>query len=267
MMVDTTTGEGWRTLFITVGAVGIFWAVLWLINTSGERAKIIDSPPEPDPNSRAVASSRFVDVFAMKLFWICLITGVCVNLCWHFYNQWFPRYLTEEIQLSGRKEQWILAGFYVCADLGSMASGWMTRKLARSGYTVETARKRVMFGLGVAVLLLSAPAGFLPNDMLAVKFALFYLVAASAMGGFAIFFSLAQDIVPIHTAKILGVCGCISWLVISAAAMVAGGFAGPGRYAYLFLAVGMVPFIAGVIGHWWPEPPSEDEIREELSPA
>lgn len=266
--VNTETGSGWRSLFVLVGGIGALWAILWLWFTRGERAVEIDSPPKLDPGVVETGPPvGFTAVLGMPLFWICLATGVCVNLCWHFYNQWFPRYLTEDAAVSGRIEQWVLAGFFIAADLGSLSSGWTTRRLVRAGYTVEMSRKLVMLLLAVVILIATVPAAYLPKEnLLPVKFALFFVVAAAAMGGFAIFFSLAQDIVPRHTAKILGVCGCASWLVISGATMIVGSLVGPGRYAEVFLAIGSVPLLAAAIGFFWPEPrrqsPNSAEFAE-----
>jgi len=290
LFVDPETGAGWRALFVTVGGVGAGWAVLWVVCTRGERGREIDAPAtadEPNPPTpfpqregeagearRAEGSSSgpppflgeglgerlsslpFAAVFGMRLFWVCLGTGVCVNLCWHFYNQWFPRYLTEDLRVTARAEQLVLAGFFIAADLGSIASGWTTRKLVRAGYSVERSRQLVMTGLAVVVCAATVPAALLPADPVGAKFACFFVVAAAAMGGFAIFFSLAQDIVPRHTAKILGVCGCASWLVISGVTQEVGRYAGPGKYADLFLLIGCVPLVAAAIGWLWPVPPS-----------
>lgn len=253
--VNTETGSGWRNLFVLVGGIGAVWAILWMVFTRGERAVAIDAIPQADPGvGEEHATASFLAVFTMPLFWICLGTGVCVNLCWHFYNQWFPRYLTEDLAVSGQVEQVVLAGFFIAADLGSLTSGWLTRKLARSGFSVEMSRKIVMLILGTIVLTATVPAAFLPKESwLPAKYAFFFIVAAAAMGGFAIFFSLAQDIVPRHTAKILGICGCASWLVISGVTMIVGSIVGPGRYAEVFLVVGSVPLLAAAIGWFWPE--------------
>lgn len=253
LVVNTSTGEGWRTLFVAVGAVGVVWALLWMVTTAGDRAAVIDATGA-GPEGPA-APVPFAAVFGLRMFWVCLTTGVGVNLCWHFYNQWFPRYLTQDLAVSPRDEQLILAGFFVAADLGSMASGWTTRRLARAGHTVERSRQLVMTGLAVVVLAATVPAALLPaGDLFGLKVACFLVVAAAAMGGFAVFFSLAQDIVPQHTAKILGVCGCMSWLVISGVTKGIGelDLAGPGKYAGLFLAIGCVPLLAAAAGWLWP---------------
>ncbi len=165
--------------------------------------------------------------------------------------------MTEDLKLSGRTEQYVLAAFFVAADVGSLVSGWSTRKLVRAGRTVERSRKLVMTGLAVLVFVATVPAALLPVDLLPVKFGLFFVVAAAAMGGFAIFFSLAQDIVPRHTAKILGVCGCASWLAISGVSKAVGGYAAPGKYAELFIAVGCVPLAAALAGWLWKEPAAQ----------
>jgi ACS family hexuronate transporter-like MFS transporter len=255
LFVNRQTGEGWRALFVVVGAVGLVWAVLWAVSTRGERGREIDAVPPDEPGAGPV---RFSSVFTMRTFWLCLTTGLCVNVCWHFYNQWFPRYLTEDLRVSARDEQLILAGFFVAADLGSMLSGWTTRKLARSGHSVERSRQIVMTGLALVVVAATVPAAYLPAEERAAKFALFFVVASAAMGGFAIFFSLAQDVVPRHTAKVLGMCGCASWLAISRVTQVAGSLAGPGKYAELFLAVGCVPLGAAAAGWLWPRPAQEN---------
>jgi sugar phosphate permease len=273
LFVDPETGQGWRMLFIGVGGVGAAWALLWMLNTRGDRGREIDAPPtadepaatsqpggDPDvPDAPPVTpppTTPFLAVFGISLFWICLGTGIFVNVCWHFYNQWFPRYLTEDLRISARTEQLVLAGFFIAADIGSMLSGWTTRKLVRARFSVERSRQLVMTGLGLIVLAASVPAALLPVDLLGAKYAMFFVVAAAAMGGFAIFFSLAQDILPRHTAKILGVCGCLSWLAISGVTKAIGAYdlAGPGKYAGLFLVIGCSPLVAAAVGWFWPGP-------------
>lgn len=264
LFVHPETGQGWRTLFVMVGGVGIVWAVFWVRSTAGPHATEIDAAPTADPGTvDRGPPPPFLSVFKMPPFWVCLGTGVSVNLCWHFYNQWFPRYLTEDLRVSARTEQLVLAGFFIAADLGSMLSGWTTRKLVWAGYSVERSRQLVMTGLATVVCAATIPAAYLPVESLGAKLALFFVVASAAMGGFAIFFSLAQDIVPQHTAKILGVCGCVSWLVISGVTQVVGQLAGPGKYAELFMAIGCAPLVAAVAGWFWPQPVAEPKERTE----
>jgi ACS family hexuronate transporter-like MFS transporter len=277
LFVDPGTGRGWRSLFIAVGALGVIWALVWLkVTAPQERRTVIDSPPQPDPDAREKSEADrlpFVAAFRMRIFWICLVAGVSTNLCWHFYNQWFPRYLTQDLKVSATVEQWILAGFFIAADLGSLASGWSIRSLIRSGHSVERARKIVVSVLALAVIGATVPAAFLfengpamsaaelipdgqPHPAPLGKIACFFVVAAAAMGGYAIVFQYAQDIIPRHTAQILGTMGCISWLVISGTSELIGRYdlAGPGKYGLLFVIVGLVPSVAAAFAWLWPEP-------------
>ncbi len=220
LLMVGTDGSGWRNLFMVVGSIGFAWAVLWLVFTHGERGAIIDAPPPPDPGVSDSEQDRqpFVAVFGLRHFWICLITGICVNLCWHVYNSWFGRYLQNTLEKDAQTEQWMMAGFFIAADLGSMASGWTIRRLTSAGFRVERSRQIVMIALA-CLTMLSVPAVLLGGSPDAqnksLSLALFYVVAAAAMGGFAIFFSLAQDIIGRHTALLVGFCGATSWIVLS----------------------------------------------------
>lgn len=245
------SGEGWRHVFIAIGAVGALWVALWLWVTHGDRARVIDAT---DPDEDLGEREPFFPVLARRVFVISLISAVSVNVCWHFYNQWFPRYLTQELKLDLRTQQWYLAGFYIAADLGAMTSGWLTRKLIRSGTTVERSRQLVMTGLAGIIAVVTVPAALSPAELPGVKFALFYLVAAAVMGGYAIVFALIQDVSPRNTALVLGVCGCLSWVTISVVGLGVGEVAKPGNYAWLFIAIGCVPALAALAGWFWPKP-------------
>lgn len=252
-LVDTsggpTAGAGWRTVFVVVGAAGLVWAAVWLLATGGDRAAVIDTPPA---EADAGPGPTLLGVLAGPLFWICLVSATGVNVCWHFYATWFPRYLDEDLHVNDRNLQYIMAGFFVAADAGSLTAGWLARRLARAGWPVERARQLVMTVLALVVLAATVVAVSLPADPIGAKMAAFFVVAAAALGGFSVVFALVQDVAPRHTAQVLGICGCGSWLVISMLNKVAGGYAKPGHYAELFLAVGCVPLAAAAAGWFWP---------------
>ncbi len=257
LLMVNPDGTGWRSLFILVGSIGGLWAILWVACTAGERGRFIDSSPEPERESAAETAQPFVAVLASRLFWITLLTGICVNVSWHVYYTWFPRYLEKTLGKSAQNEQWIMAGFFIAADLGSMFAGYTIRRLTRKGFHVENARKVVMAAIA-AFCLLSIPA-VLQWGGESVSLILFYMVAASAMGGFSIFFSLAQDIVGRHTAQILGVCGATSWVVIASINDYVGPMIGAAvkdkvilTYGTLFMVIGSGPVLAALAGLLWP---------------
>jgi MFS transporter, ACS family, hexuronate transporter len=250
-LVDKSTGAGWRETFVIVGALGFVWVGLWLWFTRGQRASVIDGPPMVDDVIENFGPQLTLwQVFLSGKFAIALTTMIAVNVTWHFYNQWFPRYLTQDLQVEASTEQWVLAGFYISADLGSLAFGRLSRELARRGFTVSRARQIVMLTLALGAILFTVVAtGDVARSWQWVGF---FFVAANVMGGYSVAFGLVQDVAAKHTAQVLGVCGCLSWLTTSGLTKFVGGYAGPGKYADLFLVIGCVPLVAALVGFLWP---------------
>src|SRR4030095_13358340 len=104
------------------------------------------------PNKEYVktdASVPFRRVFSMRTFWITLAVGVAVNMSWHFYRVWLPRHLVVDLKFSDRELQYLLIAFYLTADIGSIVSGWIARKLVTERRSVERARKIVVVSAGL----------------------------------------------------------------------------------------------------------------------
>lgn len=247
-LVDTS-GAGWRSVFVLVGALGGVWAVAWLLLTRGERGAVIDSP---SADASEGPREPLLGVLVGPLFWVCLVALCGVNLCWHLFNQWLPRHLRTDLRVDNETVQYLMAGFFVCADVGSVLAGWFTRTLARSGFRVGRARQLVMTGLALTTASAGAIGGLLAADQFTLKIVAFYTVAAAALGGFSVAFALVQDVAPRHTAQVLGLCGCASWLLISLANQVIRADPGAGVPPWLFPLAGAAPLLAAAAGWFWP---------------
>ena len=247
-----TDGAGWRNVFLVVGIAGLVWAALWMWTTRGEAGRIVDAPPDDDPDAAHGTGLPLLAVFALRKFWIMLAVGCGVNLCWHFFRIWFIRYLDKDLHRPAEELQWLPIGFFIAADLGSMSSGYAIRRLTRSGCSVERSRKLVMTGLACACLC-AVPATHV--GPLWAKLALFYVVAAGAMGGFAVYFALAQDIVGRHTAQLIGIGGSTAWALIFLSNRLVGPWAdGQGTFVPAIVAASFIPLAAAAAGWLWPEP-------------
>jgi ACS family hexuronate transporter-like MFS transporter len=244
--------ENWRLLFLVVGALGLVWVVLWLSIVRGPRAEIVSyPPPEPTENPFGVAPS-FRSIFQQRQFWITLAVGVTVNICWHFYRVWLPRFLDVDLKFSQDGIQYTLAGFYVAADLGSLGSGYLTRRLTYAGYSVERSRKLVLLGSALLATL-SLPAALAGSAAMALP--LILCVAVGSMGGFPIFFALNQETAPRQTALCLGITGSLSLLSIAVLNPPIGWLVDQiGTFVPILIAVGFVPLIGALAGLLWPEP-------------
>lgn len=253
-------GSNWRSLFVVVGAVGCGWAFLWIYVIRGERAKEIErqenggasgesSPPGP---AEDIPLLPFWRIFFLRTFWIVLMVSLTVNGCWHFFRTWLPRILKKDLHYGESEMLWVSAMFFIAADIGSLLAGYGARKLTHCGFSVERARK-IASTCTSALCLFAIPVAYAPPPWLAVPLVL--LVAAGALGGFANMFALAQEVAPRHTAKIVGVVGCVPWLVLAMLNPAIGRFAdASGTFALAVLSVAFVPLIGSAAAWLWPEP-------------
>lgn len=279
VLVMVKDGVGWQNVFLVVGAGGALWVLLWLAVLRGERGATIDRKVDDDGRSGPVDGPQesFWAVFTHRYIWIAIGVGLAVNICWHFCRVWVPRYLERDLGLgfklggegTGNTTIWlpwgewvvtpatagllIQSGFYVAADVGSLLAGYVTRRIIRAGWPVEQARKAVQFGVAL-LCLLAIPAvavGKLGHVWLAAG--LLFIVAAGAMGGFANYFALTQEVSPRNTAQVLGFTGAAAWFAVSAVHPIAGRIADRiGTFVPIFQVIACVPLVGACIGLLWP---------------
>ncbi|MBY0522686.1 MAG: MFS transporter [Gemmataceae bacterium] len=249
-------GENWRLVYQLIGALGLLWVVLWFWCIRGPNAELI-SRPTVDPIAAGTeqpgeSSGSFRHVLMLRTFWITMAVSITVNFCWHCWRIWLPRFLKVDLHFSQTDIQYILMAFFVAADVGCMGAGWLTRRLTHAGYSVERSRKIVLV---ITSLMCTAalPAVLIVQPWLSL--ALVLVVAAGAMGGFAIFFSLSQEISARHTSLCLGILGSTAWIIIAILTPVVGRLADElGTFGPSMIAIGFVPLVGAMIGLLWPEP-------------
>lgn len=252
------SGDGWRQMFLLVGAIGLVWVALWFLVTRGARAAEIALPPAKTTETVAVP---FVSVFALRKFWIVLALCTAVNMSWHFYRVWLPRHLVTDLKFTDQQLQYLLIAFYLTADLGSIGIGFLARKLVSPSCSIERARKKILL-LASALCLLATPLVFTPGRELMVP--LYCLVGAGLMGVFAILYALMQDISPQHTSKCLGLMGSSVWFINSWLHPLVGRYADThtnamGKFAPMILVAGVLPLLASLFALTWPEQKEENQ--------
>ena len=244
MLIVGAAGEHWRTLFVVVGAAGLVWAIGWFAVVHGTRAEEMSTHPES-----ADLKVPFSEVMKRPIFWIVFIYGAAINLTWHFYRFWLSPLLTDERHVDTKTLQWFLMAFFVCADIGSMLAGWVTRMMVRKGLSVEEARKRAMYGCA-ALCLLSGPATMVDNMYVAMP--MICLIGMGAMGCFASYYSMVQEISGPHTARCLGMLGSLIWFCIAVMQPAAGWAVERMKtFTPMLVAVGFLPLIGVFISLTW----------------
>ena len=254
VLVHEKTGEGWRSLFKLVGAVGSLWVFFWLFSTRGERAREM-TPMRTTWKSFLSEVVKFTEVFRLRTFWITMAVGIAVNMAWHLYRVWLPRHLVRDLEFTDGQLQYLLMGYFVVADLGSIAFGYATKRVIAGGTPVERARRMILF-VAAVVCLMGWIAVLKPERWILVP--AYCIVGAGIMGVFAMFYSFVQDIHPAHTSKCLGMIGATVWLIVSTLHPLIGRFADKsntpiGKFTPWLLAAGSLPLIAALIARAWPD--------------
>jgi ACS family hexuronate transporter-like MFS transporter len=144
---------------------------------------------------------------------------VTLNAGWHFFRVWLPLFLTQEHGYSEAEMSWFTSGYYLCADIGALAAGFATLRLANAGLTVH--RSRVVVFLFFSLLTtLSAVAAFLPTGPLLLGTLL--VIGFGALGVFPTYYSFSQELTVRHQGKLTGLLGFISWTAQAALQALAG---------------------------------------------
>lgn len=243
-------GQGWRELFKVVGLAGSVWVILWLMGTAGSRG--VEMAARPGGCGRVDVGFR--QVLGLRTFWITMAVGVGVNMSWHFYRVWLPRHLVVDLKFTDQELQYLLMAFFLVADLGSIAMGYLARRLVGPCGSVERARKAVVM-VAAVLCLVATPVILQPGRWVMVP--LYCVVGAGIMGVFAMFYAFVQDIAPGHTSKCLGIIGATVWLINSRLHPFVGRFADThspemGKFAPMILVAGVIPLVVALVALTWP---------------
>jgi ACS family hexuronate transporter-like MFS transporter len=184
-----------------------------------------------------------------------MVVGIAVNMTWHLYRVWLPRVFVEDLKFSDTQLQYLNMAYFLTADLGSIAFGYLAKKLVTADRPVERVRKIVVL-LAAVLCLVATPILFMPGRWVMVP--LYCLVGAGTMGVFAMFYSFVQDIIPEHTSKCLGLIGSTVWFMTSFLHPHIGHFADHqdtpiGKLTPALFIVGFLPLIAAIVAQAWPQ--------------
>src|SRR5580704_6944957 len=137
--------SGWQSAFYVTGAIGFVWVAFWLISyrdpaehprvTSSELAYINQDPEV------SVQKVPWIRLLVYPGTWVYIAGGVLTNPAWWFYNNWVPSFLNSKFHVSLFAVGLPLILIYLLTDVGSIAGGWVSSALIKSGMDVFPARK------------------------------------------------------------------------------------------------------------------------------
>ena len=129
---------GWRAAFLITGAVSLLWLIPWLmLYRHPAKAGAVTSSEAP----RIMPWRR---VLGLKQAWAYAAAKALTDPVWWLFLFWLPDFLHRRYGLNLKDFGPPLVAVYLMSDVGSVAGGWLSLRLIRSGWTANWARKGAM---------------------------------------------------------------------------------------------------------------------------
>ena len=116
VLLAYSLGGGWEVVFWSIGLAGLLWVPLWFALV--RRGDLDGSPP---PSADGATGPRGW-AFISRLVVLAVVVTV-LGVCWQFIRAWLPKYLKESLDYSDRGSAWMVAGYYIAADIGAFWPG------------------------------------------------------------------------------------------------------------------------------------------------
>lgn len=230
---------GWQSAFLVTGVIGFFWVVAWyLLHLRGTLRRHADPSPKDARHSvfarRPAVSWR--TLLAYRQFWAFAIARMIVDPIWYFYLFWLPKFLAQEHGISGTAAAPYLSAVFACSGVACVASGYISSKLVTWHWSVNRARKTVMWGL----VLLMCPTLVIADRIGNVNamVALICLAVGAHQALSTHLYTLASDLFPSQvTGTVVGLGSSLSALVSVGTAELIGRVLQSNPTSYLVLFV------------------------------
>ncbi|MFK8053382.1 MAG: MFS transporter [Woeseiaceae bacterium] len=153
---------GWQTAFIVPGLLGFVWLIFWWrfyrspashgLVSSVEQHYIHQGQDDNDGPALA-----WKDFFRYRVTWGLMLSRFVADGAFYFILFWLPLYLMDARGLDLKAIAVFAWLPFVFADVGSFAGGWASSKLVQAGWSVDRARK-TMIWLGAIMATAALPA-------------------------------------------------------------------------------------------------------------
>jgi len=210
-MLLTDDPNSWRIPFIVIGLGGCIWVGFWLFSVRPR--DLHPSAAVAAPTAADKAGQSFLEVVLSPRFLALAIMVTCINLNWHLFRVWLPKFLREARGYDRDAMLNFTTLYYIAADVGILGAGVASGWLARRGVSVFGSRMWV-FAFCCLLTTLTTAAALLPSGPLLLGSLL--LVAAGGLGSFAAYYSLTQDLSRVHQGKVSGLLATTTWLITAA---------------------------------------------------
>jgi ACS family hexuronate transporter-like MFS transporter len=242
-----TLALGWRAAFVVTGSFSLVWLVLWL-----KLYRRPDAHPDVGPEELSMINvgarageikSSWRRLLRVRETWAYTAARFLIDPIWWMFLFWLPDFFARRYGLDLKNFGPPLVAVYAISDVGSIAGGWLSSKLIRTGFSVNRARKLTMLLASILVLPVTL-AMYADSLWLAVA------VVGAATAGHQAFsanlYTFPSDVFPRQAvASVVGIGGTAGAI----GGMLMSKYAGwvldsIGSYTPIFMVAGAVYFLA-----------------------
>ncbi len=247
---------GWQWAFIVPGVAGFFWLIIWNVHyesperhaglSAAERELILTDPDRSSASTEVQPWYGFTRFLVYREVWGLMLSRFVSDGAFYFFVAWLPLYLAQERGFDMQAIAMSLALPFIAADLGSLFGGWLGTRLMRIGWSLNAARKSIIWASALLV-----PCALLAvlADSAAVAIGLICVAMFAIQVKASSHFTLPADLFPAQdVATIWGLFGAVGSLGGALFVVATGWVTEHYSYAPVFAAVGVIHIIsAGII--------------------
>jgi len=249
MVSGSTDPQAWRIPFFVIGAIGLAWAVVWLVLIKRDD---LPSPKREKSSSNSAQPLEWLwTILNDRRFWALAAMVICINTSWQLVRAWLPKFMQQGRGYLETEALNFNSLFYLATDVGCILSGAIALWLARRGMSVHRSRMLVYTCCALLAALTSVAAG-LPKGLPLLGTLL--LVGAGLLGVFPCYYSFTQEMPQHVMGRMTGMLSFIGWMASSPTQSLFGAMVDQyGTYDFVIGLVGWAPLV-GLAVFWciWP---------------
>lgn len=264
----------WKVAFMIAGALGLCWAVLWLLlyrhpdrhpALSKEEAAYIAAGQESVLRSNEGKKPSVREILKERNFWGIALPRFFADPVWGTLVYWMPLYLYQARGFDLKTIAMTAWLPFVTADIGCLMGGSLSAWLRRRFGTPIVDGKRMVFTLAAVLMIGMAGVGLVQSPAMAV-----FLLC---LGGFAhqtlsiTVISMSADLFPRReVGTVTGLAGCVAGIGNLGFTLVIGGLVSKIGYTPFFIVLGFIDLIGATVLWTVVRPvkaaPAEPRVRE-----
>jgi ACS family hexuronate transporter-like MFS transporter len=148
---------GWQSAFLAAGAVGFLWLFLWMPWFENPEKKPALSKEElawiqSDREEVQAQKIPWGQLLGYRQTWGFILPKLITDPVWWFFLIWLPDFFKQTRGLDIKKSWVLLVTIYSIVTVLSIAGGWVTGHMAKTGWSMNHARKGGMLLFALCVL-------------------------------------------------------------------------------------------------------------------